>query len=248
MERAGKKFPVAGVNSGDQPADGWSRDSPFAPDGNWRPGGPRWKTPACSCCATCSRLAIVGIVEFITSPQISRSIACQTILIQRSRRRYLIDYPGFNLKLVAPLAHKLGIRVIYYIVPTFWAWDYDRVYKLKEYCDRIFPVFPFEEELLRKVGINAKYLGSKDLDQIVLTQTRDQIFERFKLDPDKKLVGILPGSRRREVNTLLPIMLEAAERLAAGATTSSSSCPRRHYPPRPDRHLPVAIRRVGESH
>jgi lipid-A-disaccharide synthase len=221
MSEPKKIFLIAGENSGDQPAGRLVREVlRLRPD--WQLtglGGPQMENAGMLLLRNMIHdLAIVGIVEVITK-------APQIIQVYRMVKRYLIqerpdvviliDYPGFNLKLVAPLAHKLGIRVIYYIVPTFWAWDYDRVYKLKEYCDRIFPVFPFEEEMLRKVGINAKYLGSKDLDQIVLTQTRDQIFERFKLDPDKKLVGLLPGSRRREVNTLLPIMLEAAERLAA---------------------------------
>jgi lipid-A-disaccharide synthase len=125
----------------------------------------------------------------------------------------LIDYPGFNLMLVAPLARKLGIKVVYYICPQFWAWHRSRIKKFKKYCDQIYPIFPFEAKLLNQEGVKAEYIGHPLLDVMKLTMTREQVFERFGFDPDKKLIGMLPGSRKREVHTLLPIMLEAAQRL-----------------------------------
>ncbi len=219
MSKGLKLFFIAGENSGDQPAGKLVRElKRLRPD--WEMtglGGPQMESAGMHLMRNMvNDLAIVGLVEVLTkAPQIYKvyRMVKKHLREERPDAVILIDYPGFNLKLIAPLANKLGIKVVYYIVPTFWAWDYKRIYKLRDYCDKIFPVFPFEEELLRKEGIDATFLGSKDLDLIILTMTREQVFERFDLDPSKKLIGILPGSRRREVSSHLPIMLEAAQRL-----------------------------------
>lgn len=218
-QRPRKIFLIAGENSGDQPAGKLVREILRArPDWTLAGlGGPQMEAAGMRLLRNMvNDLAIVGLVEVLTkAPQIFQvyRMVKRYLTEERPDAVILVDYPGFNLKLIAPLAHKLGITVFYYIVPTFWAWDYKRVHKLREYCDKVFPVFPFEEALLRKEGVDATYLGSKDLDLIILTLTRDEVIERFRLDPAKRLIGLLPGSRRREVNTLLPIMLEAAQRV-----------------------------------
>lgn len=227
-----KIFLIAGENSGDQPAGQLVREiRKLRPD--WEMaglGGPQMEAAGMELKRNMvNDLAIVGLVEVLTK-------APQIIKVYRMVRKYLkeerpdavvlVDYPGFNLKLIAPFAHKLGLKVIYYIVPTFWAWDYHRIFKLKEYCDKIFPVFPFEEKMLRAEGIDATFLGSKDLDLIVLTMTREEVFEYFQFDPSKKLVGLLPGSRRREVRSLLPLMLEAAQRLLEQGENVQFALPR----------------------
>ena len=161
-------------------------------------------------------LAIVGFVEvLLKAPAIYKVYKMVKAYLEKNKPDavVLIDYPGFNMKLVAPLCKKLGIKVIYYIVPQFWAWHRSRIEKFKLFCDKMFPIFPFEAKMLNEEGINAEYLGHPLLDVIKLTMTKEEIIAKFNLDPTKKLIGIMPGSRRREVRVLLPIMLDAAQRL-----------------------------------
>ncbi|MFP4379582.1 MAG: lipid-A-disaccharide synthase [Candidatus Sumerlaeia bacterium] len=174
-------------------------------------------------------LAIVGFSEvFLKLPVIwqVKNLFKRELIKEKPDAVVCIDYPGFNLMLVAPMCKELGIKLIYYIVPQFWAWHRSRIEKFKKYCDKIYPIFPFEAKMLQQEGVDAEYLGHPLLDVMKLTMTRDEVFERFDFDPDKKLIGILPGSRKREVRTLMPIMLEAAQRLLETRTDIQFVLPR----------------------
>jgi lipid-A-disaccharide synthase len=214
-----KLFFISGENSGDQPAGRLvAKIKALRPD--WELvglGGPKMEAAGMRLLRNMvNDLAIVGFVEVLTKMHKIYGVfkmVKKYLTEERPDAIVLIDYPGFNLKLVAPLAKKLGIRVIYYIVPQFWAWGHGRIAKFKMYCDMMVPILPFEEKLLRQEGIEAKYLGHPKLDLLVLTMSREEIFAHYGFDPNKKLIGIMPGSRRGEIRTLLPIMLEAAQRL-----------------------------------
>jgi lipid-A-disaccharide synthase len=219
MPRPVKIFLVAGENSGDMHGGALVRNiKRLRPD--WEltgVGGPQMEKAGMKLLRNMvNDLAIVGFVEVLTkAPTIFRVRNLIKAHLEKDRPDaiVLIDYPGFNLMLMAPLAKELGIKVLYYIVPQFWAWHRSRIKKFKKYCDKIFPIFPFEEKMLRQEGVDATYLGHPLLDLMKLTMTREQVFERFQFDPERKLIGMLPGSRKREVRTLLPIMLEAAQRM-----------------------------------
>jgi lipid-A-disaccharide synthase len=116
---------------------------------------------------------------------------------------------------LAKKAHQLGIPVVYYVIPQVWAWHRSRIHQLRECVDRSLVVLPFEEPLLRDAGAAVEYVGHPLLDVLILTMDREQVFQKFDLDPGKKLIGLLPGSRKREIDSLLPIMLEAAEKIQA---------------------------------
>lgn len=123
----------------------------------------------------------------------------------------LVDYPGFNLRFAAEVK-KLGIPVIYFISPTFWAWNYKRVYKLRDYCDLVLCIYPFEEDILIKERVNAKYVGNPIKRQIDFKcENRDEFLAKGGFKDDAKIIGLLPGSRKREIESLLPVMLSAAE-------------------------------------
>ncbi|MBP7866782.1 MAG: hypothetical protein KA419_12625 [Acidobacteria bacterium] len=161
-------------------------------------------------------MAIVGLVEvFKKSPQIVavRSLARRALREMRPDALVLVDYPGFNLGLMAPYARKLGIPVVYYIVPQFWAWHQSRIHRLRRFCRTVIPIFPFEEALLREEGIDARFVGNPLLDDLRADIPRETVCPRFGLDPTRPVVGLLPGSRRREVAKHLPLMLQAAKRI-----------------------------------
>lgn len=161
-------------------------------------------------------MAIVGLVEvFKKSPQILavRRLARRALRETWPDALVLVDYPGFNLGLIAPYAHKLGIPVVYYIVPQFWAWHRSRIHRLRRFCRTVIPIFPFEEALLREVGVDARFVGNPLLDDLRADLPREMVCPRFDLDPARPVVGLLPGSRRREVAKHLPPMLQAARRI-----------------------------------
>ncbi|TCK59570.1 lipid-A-disaccharide synthase [Seleniivibrio woodruffii] len=125
----------------------------------------------------------------------------------------LVDYPGFNLRF-ARYAKELGIPVIFYISPTFWAWHYSRVKKLKQFCDLVLCIYPFEPEMLKKEGVNAVYVGNPLKKQInIKCADMSEFLAKGNFSGEKPVIGLLPGSRRREVESLLPVMVETAKAL-----------------------------------
>jgi len=125
----------------------------------------------------------------------------------------LIDFPEFNLRL-ARLAKQLGIPVLYYISPQVWAWRPRRTRQISRWVSRIAVVFPFEVPLYEKEGAQVTFVGHPLLELVHSNQTREVTLQRYGLDPKKQTIAILPGSRRREVQYLLPLMLRAAEHLS----------------------------------
>ncbi|MEA3503942.1 MAG: lipid-A-disaccharide synthase [Bacteroidota bacterium] len=121
----------------------------------------------------------------------------------------LVDYPGFNLRM-AEFAHKKGFKVFYYIAPQAWAWKKSRVHKIKKCVDKLFTLLPFEESFFRKYGIDAKYVGHPILDHLKISYS-DKEKEKFFTDNNLEqhpVIALLPGSRKQEINTMLPIMLQ----------------------------------------
>jgi lipid-A-disaccharide synthase len=162
-------------------------------------------------------LAIIGFAEVVAKFPKIRRVFNETVAYLREARPaavVLIDYPGFNLRM-AEQARKLGIKVVYYVTPQVWAWHRSRVHKIRKFVDRALVILPFEESYLREAGVNARFVGTPWLDVMILTMDRPKVFEHFGFDPAKKLIGLLPGSRRKEVEKLLPVMLEAAEKILA---------------------------------
>ncbi len=127
----------------------------------------------------------------------------------------LIDYPGFNFK-IAKFAHNRGIKVFYYIAPKVWASREGRIKALKRDVDRLFIVFPFEIPYFKSKGISFIYKGNPLVDaidsSIALTEDRQAFLQRNGL-PDKPYIAMLAGSRKGEINTMMPVLAEFAKRL-----------------------------------
>lgn len=121
-----------------------------------------------------------------------------------------IDYPGFNLRM-AKWAHGQNIKTFYYISPQIWAWKQGRVEQIKQFVDRVFCVLPFEKAFYEKFGYKADFVGHPLLDEMneQYSETEQSIRERLKLG-NQPIIALLPGSRKQEIRTKLPVMLEAA--------------------------------------
>ncbi|MFU8818782.1 MAG: lipid-A-disaccharide synthase [Desulfurivibrio sp.] len=166
-----------------------------------------------------SRLAVVGLIEVLSHlGEIRAALAKLRAFLreQRPELLILIDYPDFNLMLAAS-AKKLGIPVFYYISPQVWAWRQGRVRTIRERVDRMAVILPFEKEFYRARGMEVEFVGHPLLDELAGV-VADQPGKGLR-DRPGKLIGLLPGSRRREIATMLPIFLAAARRLAAELPT-----------------------------
>jgi lipid-A-disaccharide synthase len=121
----------------------------------------------------------------------------------------LIDFPGFNLK-IAEFAKKNDLLVCYYISPKVWAWNQKRVLKIKRIVDHLFCILPFEVDFYRKWGMKVDYVGNPLLDAIAAFKQDHSFYETNQL-PAKKIIALLPGSRKQEISRLLPDMLSVAD-------------------------------------
>lgn len=126
----------------------------------------------------------------------------------------LIDYPGFNLRF-ARIAKRYGVKIVYYISPQVWAWHQSRVKKMRGLVDRMLVIFPFEVDFYKNEGIDAEFVGHPLLEVLDSQLDRKNFFKRFGMDEHKRLIGLLPGSRRQEIENIFPVMLSAAMTIAA---------------------------------
>ena len=115
----------------------------------------------------------------------------------------LIDYPGFNLRLAKAVRARLPrVKIIYYISPQVWAWNRGRIPKMARLLDLMLCIFPFEQPLYEQSGLKTVFVGHPMIDSFAAKKTGAA--------REKKLVGLFPGSREKDVRKLFPAMLEAA--------------------------------------
>ncbi|MBK7938768.1 MAG: lipid-A-disaccharide synthase [Lewinellaceae bacterium] len=175
-------------------------------------------------------LAFMGFVEVLKNLRtILGNIAfCKRdILDFQPDALVLIDYPGFNLR-IAKWAKQQGIKVIYYISPQIWAWHTSRVHDIRRDVDKMLVILPFEREFYQKYHIETEFVGHPLLDAI---QSEEGTWK--KEYPGLPVIALLPGSRKQEVQRILPVMLDVInefpgyEFIIAGA----SSLPDEFYQP-----------------
>lgn len=162
------------------------------------------------------KVSVVGIAEVLTHlPDIlsAQKILKAFLRQQRPALLIIIDFPDFNLML-ASCAKKLGIPVFYYISPQVWAWRTGRVQTIKERVDRLGVILPFEEEFFIRHGVRARYVGHPLLDEVSIQYGREEFCNLHGIDTDRKLIAIIPGSRYREITSLLPVFLDSAKTIA----------------------------------
>src|SRR5262245_11453669 len=104
---------------------------------------------------------------------------------------------------------RLGIPIVYYVSPQLWAWRPGRMETMKEYVDRVLVIFPFEEALYRRAGVSVQFVGHPLVDLIRTGQDRNAFLHDRGLNPDAPTVALLPGSRRNELNRIVPVFTQA---------------------------------------
>ena len=142
----------------------------------------------------------------------------------------LVDYPGFNLR-IAEYAHGLGIKVFYYISPQLWAWKAGRVEKVRRFVDRMFVILPFEQQWYAERGVDVDFVGHPLLDAIEQEGTRP--LEPLPGEDGRPVIALLPGSRRQEIHSMLPVMVAAARTFTDHriVVAAAPAIPRTFYEP-----------------
>ncbi len=149
-------------------------------------------------------LAFMGFWEVLKNlPQILRNINfCKhDIVLFQPDVVVLIDYPGFNFRLLKFLKQH-GFKVVWYISPQVWAWKEGRVKKIKRYVDRLLVIFPFEVDFYKKWNVAATFVGHPLLDVIETNDTESN---------ERNVIALLPGSRKQEIEKMLPLYVSVAK-------------------------------------
>ena len=115
----------------------------------------------------------------------------------------LVDYPGFNIR-IAEFAKTIGIKVFYYISPQIWAWKQSRIHKIKRVVDKMFVILPFEKEFYKRFDYNVDFVGHPLLDAVAHYSNQTN---KLSVNTGKPIIALLPGSRKQEIATMLPLML-----------------------------------------
>ena len=171
------------------------------------------------CFGFAEEMAVMGFSEVLSQYSHIKKVF-HDILSEVDRERpevaVLIDYPGFNLRLSEEL-HQRKIPVVYYISPQIWAWKKKRVFKVKAYVTKMLVVFPFEVDFYRSYSVPVEYVGHPLLDELRPEHFDQTLFApkrgRLGVNPGQKVLGLMPGSRKQEVERHLQIQLRVAEQL-----------------------------------
>ena len=205
-----KYFILAGEASGDKQAallcEAIFKNDPIALVTGW--GGEAMSAKGVSVTRHYRDLAYMGFVEVIKHiPDILRNFKkCKAEILQLNPDALvLVDYPGFNLRM-AVWAHQRQIPVYYYISPQLWAWHTSRVYKIKKAVRRMYVILPFETAFYATYGMDALYIGHP---LAMAMQKERELMHDFK----KGYIALLPGSRKHEVELILPEMVALAKLL-----------------------------------
>jgi lipid-A-disaccharide synthase len=175
-------------------------------------GGPKMKAMAGDAFINWSdSAAVVGLWEVVKRYGYFRAqfqSALREIASANPDAVVLIDYPGFNLRLARALRKRSpALKIIYYISPQVWAWHRGRIAQMARYLDLMLCIFPFEAELYNKSGLRTVFVGHPMIQNLAALCTGEE--------RQPNLIGLFPGSRLREVRKIFPIMLEAANEIAA---------------------------------
>jgi lipid-A-disaccharide synthase len=180
--------------------------------------GPRMREEGVEAIVEADDLSIVGLLEIAAAlPKFVR-VFRKLKAAARERRPdtvILVDFPDFNLKLVKPLK-RLGIKVVYYISPQLWAWRQYRQRTIRNNVDLLISILPFEKDWYNSRGIySVEYAGNPLAMEVHADVTRSEFRNQFEIAEGRKLIALLPGSRRAEIQRMLPVFAEAAAEIRA---------------------------------
>lgn len=178
-------------------------------------GGTRMQEAGVETLFGIERMGAVGIVEVLGDFDHYYKVY-RTLMREIASRRYdaviLIDYPTLNLRL-AKQGKRFDCPVFYFISPQVWAWRKGRIRDIRNSVNKMFVILPFEEKMYLDAGVDAEFLGHPFVDLVHPSRTREESREKYSLNSAIKTIGLVPGSRMNEVNSLLDVMIQAAQKI-----------------------------------
>jgi lipid-A-disaccharide synthase len=165
-----------------------------------------------------AKYGVTGMVEvFKQAWVIKKAYTAIKVHLQKSKPDLLIlvDYPGFNLRLAKFAKKMLGLRIIYYISPQIWAWKANRIHTIKAHVDRMAVILPFEKKIYEKATVPVSFVGHPLVHSIPNYTDISSLKTELSLPPNKKIVALLPGSRRNEIAKHMPVLVETMKKLLA---------------------------------
>lgn len=180
----------------------------------WGIGGDQLRQEGMEILYDAKDMAVLGLTEVLKRYGFFRRVFRHMISEMQARRPdavLLVDYPGFNLRF-AKVARKQGIKVIYYICPQVWAWHRSRIQKMATLLDRLLVIFPFEVDVFKETSLHVDFVGHPLVAATQSALTEPLADLPWPADTDQR-IALLPGSRKQEVERILPVMLDAAAHL-----------------------------------
>lgn len=180
--------------------------------------GPKMRQVGVEAVVESDSLSIVGLAEigralpmFIRAKRSLKNAA----LSKKPDVVILIDFPDFNLRLAKSLK-KQGFMIVYYISPQLWAWREYRISTIRKYVDLMITILPFEKDWYESKGVtNVEYVGSPLAKEVHASSSREDFCGENGFDSSRPIIALLPGSRHKEIMRILPVLLDAAAKLAS---------------------------------
>lgn len=180
-------------------------------------GGPRLRQAGVTLYEDLTQIAVVGFWEVLKNFFKFKKIfdnVLRRIEETKPAAVILVDYPGFNLRLARAIKKRqIPTKVIYYISPQVWAWKESRVNLIRQVVDQMIVLFSFEKKFYQKRGFAVEFVGHPLMDHIQVKQTKEQTLAALGWNANRLTIGILPGSREKEVDQILGPMLGAARKI-----------------------------------
>ncbi len=178
-------------------------------------GGPRMAAAGLQCVVRSEEMAVMGLTEIVRHlPRIWRNFRRmkQAVRDRRPSVAVLIDFPEIHFRMAREF-HRLGVPVVYFVSPQLWAWKKKRIRLVRKYIDKMLVIFPFEEPFYRERGVQAEFVGHPLAELHAPVISRAQFATENGLHPEQIWIGLLPGSRPKEIRDHLPEILRAAQKL-----------------------------------
>jgi lipid-A-disaccharide synthase len=207
--------------------------------------GPMMREEGVDAVVHADEMSVVGIAEL--GRALPMFVSAMRKLNREAERRkpdvaILVDFPEFNLKLARSLKAR-GIKVVYYISPQLWAWRKYRISVIRKYVDLLITILPFEKDWYAHHGVeHVEYVGHPLANEVHATRTRKEFCRDHGLDASRKIVALLPGSRRKEISRIVPTLIGSAELLRDKVKDVQFVIPLSH-----EKHLPSVKKAVDES-
>jgi lipid-A-disaccharide synthase len=191
-------------------------------------GGPAMRDAGVATEVDIGELSVMGFAEVVGSlarvRRIYRRIVDELDSARCPALLVLVDFPEFNL-LVARAARRRGVPVLYYVGPQVWAWRRGRVRKIRDRVDAMVVLFPFEEAFYAAHDVPARFFGHPLAETVIASRSARETRARLGVPAEGSLIALLPGSRSKEVDRHLPLMLEAARLLKGRARFAIARAP-----------------------